>query len=484
MKPYLFSKRMLKEGKVIINKNNISQIYYLVKRRTIYTMRVLFFKIFLMPAKNMKGTGKKISFLRKIFCFKGFFGNLVWKIDISDKPLNWLSIVFLVAFDIFIFVNLLNGLENQRENITSPYVKYNYKCIDAFHGWEKLSYNDFVTVKNHKDFYTKGLNKNAPFYSDSFRQMDSDTFCIELHKYVVAIQKDSQFTRWMDRLDSIMRVKGNYERQKNNYERDYENFREDYKAWLWDYNNRISDINNDNIRGDYNRILDSIADQERQESDQIHSLNLLSWVQNLKSYIDKNKKVFQESRDNYVFWYPVYITLMEMVLILPIFFVALFLYNFALNRKKRILSILASNLSLLSGIFVFYILIKVIYWLLPKKFLVNIFEYLASIKLLAVWNYLLVIFGILLFGFLMFISQRALEKWKKIKEEQAKEKERLYKDSVQKARFWKGLCIECDTKLPDGALFCGNCWAAQYRDCKSCKSLVPKIYKYCNKCGK
>jgi hypothetical protein len=88
---------------------------------------------------------------------------------------------------------------------------------------------------------------------------------------------------------------------------------------------------------------------------------------------------------------------MEMILIFPLFFIASFLYSFALKRKKRILAILASNLSLITGIFTFYILIKVVYWILPKKFLANIFEYLASMKLLAIWNYLLVIFGVLLF---------------------------------------------------------------------------------------
>jgi hypothetical protein len=88
---------------------------------------------------------------------------------------------------------------------------------------------------------------------------------------------------------------------------------------------------------------------------------------------------------------------MEMILILPLFFIAAFLYSFALKRKKRILSILSSNLSLITGVFTFYILVKVVYWIIPKKFLANVFEYLASMKLLAIWNYLLVIFGILIF---------------------------------------------------------------------------------------
>lgn len=78
---------------------------------------------------------KKIIFLFtkiKSFSFKLFFGSLVGKIEVTDKPLNWLSIVFLVAFDIFIFVNISNGMESQSENIMNPYVKYNYTCQSFF----------------------------------------------------------------------------------------------------------------------------------------------------------------------------------------------------------------------------------------------------------------------------------------------------------------------------------------------------------------
>ncbi|MFC1797879.1 hypothetical protein ACFLY2_01670 [Patescibacteria group bacterium] len=49
----------------------------------------------------------KFSF-KRLFFMKSFFGSLVGKIELSDKPLNWLSIVFLIAFDIFIFTNLVD----------------------------------------------------------------------------------------------------------------------------------------------------------------------------------------------------------------------------------------------------------------------------------------------------------------------------------------------------------------------------------------
>jgi rRNA maturation endonuclease Nob1 len=58
---------------------------------------------------------------------------------------------------------------------------------------------------------------------------------------------------------------------------------------------------------------------------------------------------------------------------------------------------------------------------------------------------------------LIFLSQRALEKWKKIKEEQVKERELLNKERIQKERFWAKACIACNTKLLPDAHFCSNC---------------------------
>jgi hypothetical protein len=83
-------------------------------------------------AKASTKVQKTESFWKKCFYFKGFFGNLVGKVDITDKPLNWLSIVFLVAFDIFIFINLVHGLDSQRNNIESPHTRYDYRCSDIF----------------------------------------------------------------------------------------------------------------------------------------------------------------------------------------------------------------------------------------------------------------------------------------------------------------------------------------------------------------
>ncbi|MFC1797880.1 hypothetical protein ACFLY2_01675 [Patescibacteria group bacterium] len=47
----------------------------------------------------------------------------------------------------------------------------------------------------------------------------------------------------------------------------------------------------------------------------------------------------------------------------------------------------------------------------------------------------------------MFGSQRAMEKYKKIKEENARQRDLLNKERIGKERYWKKVCIDCNTKL-------------------------------------
>ena len=428
----------------------------------------------------MAGKKEKFSF-KKLFFMKSFFGSLVGKIELSDKPLNWLSIVFLIAFDIFIFSNLVDWLDNQRQHISSPYEKYTYDCKQLFNvDWDFKS-NDFRIISNNYSNNTT-KNINAPFYDESFSDNEKSEFCKNINDNISNIKNNSSFNSLYKELNILDNDLTNLENKKYNYEKDYIEFRDDYSAWLGWYDDRISDINNNSVRIDYARILSSIDRKLLEIKLLENKINNLTEVVVLKNYINSNKNIFIAEESHYSFWYPVYVTLMEAILILPILLFTVLLYNFAIKRKLRILSILASNLALIAGLFSFYILIKVVYWVLPKKFFANLITYLASIKALAIWNYLLTIFGLILFWALMFGSQKSMEKYKKIKEQHAKEKELLNKERIGKERYWNKTCIDCNTKLLDWATHCSNCWVEQYKECFKCKNRMPKAYSHCEKC--
>lgn len=426
---------------------------------------------------------KKYRFsFKKLFFMKSFFGSLVGKIELTDKPLNWLSIVFLIAFDIFIFTNLVDWLDNQKQNITSPYEKYNYDCKQIFNNnWDFKVWDFRIIDDNYSNNITKNIN--APFYDEDFNKNEQSEYCQNIDKEIANIKNNSDFSSLYKELNKLKNDISNLEDKKYNYERDYNNFRDDYEAWLGWYDDRITDINNDSIRADYEKIIKDINFLQSDIKWIEFKLNNLLEILSLKKYINDNKFAFKAEESNYSFWYPVYVTLMEAILILPILLFTVLLYNFAIKRRLRILSILAANLALISGIFTFFILIKVIYWILPKKFFANLITYLASIKALAIWNYLLTMFGLILFWALMYGSQKSMEKYKKIKQQRAKEIELLNKERIGKERYWNKACIDCNTKLLEWATHCSNCWIDQYKECSKCKNKIPKAYIHCEKCG-
>jgi len=76
--------------------------------------------------------------------------------EIYQKPLNTLSVIFVIAFDIFLFYNILSGYNYQKDFVVSPYEKYS--CINYF-------YDDTDTLLNNLYYY---------YPNDQLINIDSD----------------------------------------------------------------------------------------------------------------------------------------------------------------------------------------------------------------------------------------------------------------------------------------------------------------------
>jgi hypothetical protein len=174
---------------------------------------------------------KKSRFsFKKLFFMKSFFGSLVGKVELTDRRLNWLSILFLIAFDVFIFINLSDGLANQRDNITSPYYKYSYECRNLFNLNSNLNYDNFRTINNSNGSNYIRKDINAPFYDKNFVRDDASEYCKSIIEEVSKIKTNSEFKTLFKKLESYNSSLNSLESQKYNYENQYDEFREDYKA--------------------------------------------------------------------------------------------------------------------------------------------------------------------------------------------------------------------------------------------------------------
>lgn len=178
--------------------------------------------------------------------------------------------------------------------------------------------------------------------------MQQSEVCAGLETLVLKIKENQNFIKSRESVKGLEDNKRKLETKKGEYETNYVEFREDYKAGLSDYNNRLSSIDMKSIRQDYENILNEIKTVDVNISQQLTSIDALPEVLALKQYVSTHKKDFLNQVESYEFWYPAYVTIMQIILILPLLLLSLALYQFSLKRRLRILSILSSNLSFIT----------------------------------------------------------------------------------------------------------------------------------------
>lgn len=407
---------------------------------------------------------------------KHFISNMFGKnTEIYQKPLNILSIIFVIAFDIFLFYNILSGYNYQKDFVVSPYEKYS--CINYF-------YDDTDTLLNNLYYY---------YPNDQLINIDSDgntntinyswDVCGSLYKKIESIQNSAEYIQYKNQSDQYQTEISNLESKKYNYESEYRDFLEESKAWITQEDSRLSDIDKENARMNYTKIKNDIASITQKQSDIKNTFKSShAGFLDLDNFIHTNKDSFLKNYDKEIFWYPVKIAFFQAILLLPLFLISLFFYSFFLKRHNKIFTILFSNLTFITGIFVFILFLKVIYFIIPKKLFASFIALLKQLSLWFLWNYILVVIGVFIFWFIIYLSQKSIEKYELIKKEQLALQMKQNKTKVQKDRFEKKLCTECGAKLLPDSIYCQECWAHQYDECTHCHHLIPKVFWYCNKC--
>lgn len=171
---------------------------------------------------------------------------------------------------------------------------------------------------------------------------------------------------------------------------------------------------------------------------------------------------------NMNFWFPVKRLGMELLFLLPLCIV-FFVWNGVSIRKERGTQILvSSHLLVVSFLPVLFKIIEFVYDILPRKFFRKIMELLESLKLVAIWHYLVMALAVAAALFLIYLFQKKL----------------FSRDKLIERRIAKGQCHSCGKQLPPGSNACVFCGAQQFKICDACNSPTPLLGKFCKGCGK
>ena len=166
-------------------------------------------------------------------------------------------------------------------------------------------------------------------------------------------------------------------------------------------------------------------------------------------------------------WDPVVRLGMQLLFLLPLLAAFMGWHARSSRRGNGLQALVSAHLMVVASIPVLFRVIDAVYSVIPKRLLRRLMELLESLKLVALWHYLVMALAIgAALGLVLLIQRRLFSR------------ERLLD-----RRISQGLCQACGRRLPAGAKACPGCGFVQDHACGTCGGATPVHARHCTACG-
>lgn len=380
--------------------------------------------------------------------------------SLDDQPLGKAALLIIIFLDLFIIVSIFDGLAAHTRQLSSPdsYIPTVCREIVINRQW-----NPTNRIGNLSQIITS--SSNSPYRTERIRK-EQHLICAPYVDLVDKIKDDQGLTSIFDD-----RIK--LEREAKELQRSIDGLKGAYDTSLLETMAKQEGAQTkiDATRKDFKEktsTLDSIKPRISALEQTINSdTNVkLLWekLQGLQGQ-DRQKLIADLRTLNY--WYPVKRLGMQLFFLLPLFLV-FYVWNSASIKKNRgTQTLVSTHLLGISFIPILFKIIETVYDIIPKKILKRLIELLESLKLVAIWHYLVIAFAVVAALFLIYIFQKKLFSYEKLLER----------------RISRGECQQCGKHLPDGSSACPFCGFVQFKACGDCRKLMHVHGKFCRECG-
>lgn len=381
----------------------------------------------------------------------------------KEEPLNKLSLTSIIILDIIILNILFIGLNDHTNQLTSEYeympavaqeifIRQSWRPINRIAKLQPLILSERSNVRYRYDspFEEQAIKRMHPEAQRFYQQAKTLSEDKELHALFLSRRKTVE------------------ERDKT--ERAFDKAKKSYDTQL------LENIANAAKTGQnatattaqqYAHKIDRLTGEIRSLEKQINAhLGIQElWTIVSPSNVERDQIVADYKR--FQFWFPLKELVWQLLFLLPIFGVFYWWNGRSVKKDNPIQILISSHLLVIASLPIILKVIELVIDLIPKHFFRNLFKFLQSLHLMALWHYFL-IFAIIAVGIaVVYLIQRKM----------------FNKQKVMQKRLAKGNCTTCNKRLPTNAEFCPFCGAGQFSTCSACGQKTPLGAPFCIHCG-
>lgn len=346
----------------------------------------------------------------------------------ENEPLSMVSIGLVVLLDLFILVNLFNGLNEQTRQLTSPeaYIPTVCRQIVIDKNW--------VAETKMQDLSQLILRDQRSYWEPLPDRKDKHPICQDLDAAITKMKDDKTLLAFFEERDKLVKR---------------------YRSY--DSHQKQTDPEADKILADI-RLIDE-------------KINAVPVVAGFWATVEARSALSETltkdlRRINFTF--PLKRLAVNILFLLPVI-VILYLWNSASIRKNRYLqTFISSHLLIVSFIPAFFEVCRAVFDLIPHRLLREIMAFLELWHLTAIWYYLLMAAAVAAALFLIYLFQKKV----------------FTKERLMKRRLEKKKCIDCGRPLAQTLPFCPFCGGSQQATCPHCRQETLQGASFCTRCGR
>ena len=379
---------------------------------------------------------------------------------LDDQPLGKAALVIIIFLDIFILVSIFNGLDAQTKQLSSPDVYIPYTCREIV---VNCQWNPTNRIGNLSQII---ISASTSYDRDEEKNTERHPVCVPYVDLVDQIKNDKALT-------STFEYRNKSEREAKGLQLEIDNLKGAYDTSLLETiaKQQESQTRVDATKKDFQEKTSALNTLKARIASLEQTINSdakvkLLWERLQGQQEQDRQKLITELRTlNY--WYPVKTLGMQMIFLLPLFVVFYAWNNTSIRKSRGLQALVSSHLLGISFIPILCKIIETVYDIIPKKLLKQVIDLLESLKLVAIWHYIVIALAVAVALFLIYIFQKKLFSHEKLIER----------------RISKGECQQCGKHLPVGSQACPFCGFSQFKTCSNCNSLMHVHGKYCRECG-